>query len=227
MTQYTKSVGVPLVGALEMSQCTPGQPQGIAPTDYETNHTKKHHRRSIRLKNYDYSQSGLYFITICTQNRLYLFGEIVDEAMILNDAGKMIHDQWSILPNRFNSIDLHEFIVMPNHFHGIVELVSEKTVGAPLVGALAKHHKTGQPQGIAPTTYEINPTIGDIVGAFKSLTTNEYIAGVKQKSWQPFHQKLWQRNYYEHIIRSEQSYLDIAEYIQNNPLKWPEDKYYG
>lgn len=223
MTKQTP-VGAPLVGALEMAQCTTGQPQGIAPTDYEANHSKKHHRRSIRLKDYDYSQSGLYFITICTQNHRCLFGEIADGAMILNDAGQMIHDHWAILPNRFNSIELHEFIVMPNHFHGIVELV---VVGAPLVGALVERHQIGQPQGIAPPTPpEINPTIGDVVGAFKSLTTNEYIAGVKQKSWPTFSKKLWQRNYYEHIIRSEQSYLEIAEYIQNNPLKWLEDKYY-
>jgi putative transposase len=225
MTKQTP-VGAPLVGALEMAQCTTGQPQGIAPTDYETNHSKKHRRRSIRLKDYDYSQSGLYFITICSQDRRCLFGEIADGVMILNDAGQMIREQWSILPNRFNSIELHEFIVMPNHFHGIVELVSEQTVGAPLVGALVERHQMGQPQGIAPTAPEINPTIGDVIGAFKSLTTNEYIAGVKQKNWSPFNKKLWQRNYYEHIIRSEQSYLEIAEYIQNNPLKWLEDKYY-
>jgi REP element-mobilizing transposase RayT len=214
------------VGALEIPQYKTGQPQGIAPTDYEANHSKKHRRRSIRLKDYDYSQSSLYFITICSQDRRCLFGEIADGAMILNDAGQMIHDHWSTLPNRFNSIELHEFIVMPNHFHGIVKLVSEQTVGAPLVGALVERHQIGQPQGIAPTVHEINPTIGDVIGAFKSLTTNENIAGVKQKSWPPFNKKLWQRNYYEHIIRSEQSYLEIAEYIQNNPLKWLEDKYY-
>jgi REP element-mobilizing transposase RayT len=213
-----------------------GQPQGIAPTHVQTNPSKKHHRRSIRLKNFDYSQSGLYFITICAQNRCCLFGEIVDGAMILNDAGQMIHYQWDILPNRFNRVELHEFIVMPNHFHGILELVSNHTVGAPLVGALSHvvdpndHHQTlqpkgmGQPQGIAPT---VNPTIGDIVGAYKSLTTNEYIAGVKHYHWPRFKQKLWQRDYYEHIIRSEQSYLDIVEYIRNNPLNWVEDTYYA
>jgi REP element-mobilizing transposase RayT len=228
-------VGAPLVGApshvgAPNDHQQTGQPQGIAPTHVQTNLSKKHHRRSIRLKNYDYSQSGLYFITICAQNRCCLFGEIVDGAMILNDAGQMVHDQWAILPNRFNSIELHEFIVMPNHFHGIIELVSNHPVGAPLVGALShvgapnNHHQTGQPQGIAPT---VTPTIGDIVGAFKSLTTNEYIAGVKQYHWPRFKQKLWQRDYYERIIRSEQSYLEIVEYIRNNPLNWAEDRYYA
>jgi len=96
-----------------------------------------HHRRSIRLKGYDYSQAGLYFITICTQNQLCLFGEIKNEEMILNDAGKMIEHQWQNLICRFNGIQLHKFITMPNHFHGIVECV-----GAPLVGA----QNAGQPQ---------------------------------------------------------------------------------
>lgn len=104
-------------------------------------------------------------------------------------------------------------------------MTKQTPVGAPLVGALeTPQYTTGQPQGIAPTAH---PTIGDVVGAFKSLTTNDYIAGVKQKNWPSFNKKLWQRNYYQHIIRNEQSYLEIAEYIQNNPLKWLEDKYYG
>jgi len=211
-----------------------GQPQGIAPTiflnqkritgapvQYKPN---IHHRRSIRLKGYDYSQAGLYFITICIQNRLCLFGEIDDGAMVLNNAGEMVHGQWLALADRFHTVELDEFIVMPNHFHGIIELIPG-------------HSDIGQPQGIAPTgaqssieqitTTEISPAIGDVIGAFKSLSTNDYIAGVKQKNWQPFDQKLWQRNYYEHVIRSEQSYLDIVEYIRNNPLKWAEDKYYN
>lgn len=228
MTKPTP-VGAPLVGAPNDHEHT-GQPQGIAPTHVQTNPSKKHRRRSIRLKNYDYSQSGLYFITICAQNRCCLFGEIVDGAMILNDAGQMVYDQWAILPNRFNRVELHEFIVMPNHFHGIIELVSKHPVGAPLVGAPSHggdpndHQQTGQPQGIAPT---VNPTIGDIVGAYKSLTTNEYIAGVKHYHWPRFKQKVWQRDYYEHVIRSEQSYLEIVEYIRNNPLNWVEDTYYA
>ena len=89
-----------------------------------------HHRRSIRLKGYDYSQAGLYFVTICTQNQLCLFGEIKNDEIISNDAGKMVEHQWQNLICRFDNIKLHKFIVMPNHFHGIVECV-----GAPLVGA--------------------------------------------------------------------------------------------
>jgi putative transposase len=175
-----------------------------------------HHRRSIRLKGYDYSQAGLYFITICTQNRLCLFGEIKNGEMVLNDAGMMIEHQWQELICRFGNIKLHEFIVMPNHFHGIVEFV-----GVPLVGTqnMEQPPTMGQPQGIAPT-------VGNVVGAFKSFSTNEYIRNVKQNNWRTFDNKLWQRNYYEHIIRNEKSYYQISEYIQTNPLKWQDDKYY-
>ena len=129
-----------------------------------------------------------------------LFGKIKNEKMILNDAGEMVKHQWQNLIYRFNTLKLHDFIIMPNHFHGIV-----KCVGAPLVGA---------------------QTVGDMVGAFKSLTTNDYIRNVKKNHWQSFNKKLWQRNYYEHIIRDEKSCCQISKYIQTNPLKWHDDKYY-
>ena len=168
-----------------------------------------HHRRSIRLQGYDYSQAGLFFIAIYTQKRLCLFGGIEKGIMQINDAGIMIAYQWQELKYRFENIKLHELIVMPNHFHGIIVFVRVPlvgTVGVPLVGT------QGQPQGIAPT-------LGDVVGAFKSLSTNDYIRNVKQNNWQRFDKKLWQRNYYEHIIRDEISYYQISEYIQTNALK--------
>lgn len=163
-----------------------------------------HHRRSIRLKGYDYSQAGLYFITICCNrkgNPLWLpFGKIENKEMILNDAGKMIETEWVALITRFQNIELHEYIVMPNHFHGILQIVGE-TAGA-------------------------TKTIGDMMGAFKSITTVEYIRGVKTLGWQRFDGKLWQRNYYENIIRDEQAYQNISNYVINNPAKWNEDKFF-
>ncbi len=212
-----------------------------------------HQRRSIRLKGYDYSQEGLYFITICVQNRECLFGRMINEGMVLNDAGKMVETEWCNLMKRFINIDLHEYVVMPNHFHAILEIV----VGASLVGALlvdapladaqnqsvaqndvdsqtsqpqgdgqpqdaGQPQGEGQPQGIAPTA----KTIGDMMDAFKSITTVGYIRGVKTLGWQRFDGKLWQRNYYEHIIRNEPSYQRISQYIINNPAKWSEDKFY-
>jgi REP element-mobilizing transposase RayT len=198
-----------------------------------------HKRKSIRLKGYDYSQEGLYFITLCCQNRECLFGQIHNGSMILNDAGKMIENEWLNLENRFPNIELHEFIVMPNHFHGILKIVGAALAVAqstPVRAALVDAQSTlavaqnemetqtieGQPQGIAPTK-----TIGDMMGAFKSITTVEYIRGVKNLGWKPFDGKIWQRNYYEHIIRNEQSYQNISNYIINNPAKWQDDKFYG
>jgi REP element-mobilizing transposase RayT len=168
-----------------------------------------HHRKSIRLKEYDYSQNGAYFITICANDREYLFGEINAGTNAHADAGKMVDQQWNKLSNRFQNIQLDEYVVMPNHLHGIIIIV-----GAPLVGA----HSIPM---VAPTDA---PTIGDIVGAFKSITTHEYIIGVKNNNWPEFNKKLWQRNYYEHIIRNEKSLNKIREYIINNPFKWDTDR---
>ncbi len=218
-------------------------------------------RKSIRLKGYDYSQAGLYFITICVKNRKCLFGKIINTQMILNDAGEMIKKQWEALPERFKNIRLDEYILMPNHFHAILEIVDTNeinNVGATLVVAqndvVTQNNDSnqnndvqnndnitqnddenvissiGQPQGIAPTA---NPqqialagkTVGDMVGAFQSITTVEYIRGVKKYNWQRFTGKLWQRNYWEHIIRNDNSYQNISEYIFNNPSKWDDDKF--
>ncbi|RLD36893.1 MAG: transposase [Bacteroidetes bacterium] len=202
-----------------------------------------HHRKSIRLKGYDYSQSGLYFVTIVCQNREHLFGKIVDDHMILNDAGIMVKNEWLKLTERFPNIQLHESIIMPNHFHLILEIVNqnENTVGATLVvapnndmvGQNQKEESTDyqkwQPQGIAPTEnpteIQNKKTLGDIVGAFQSITTVEYIRGVKTKNWKPFDKKIWQRNYWEHIIRNNKSYNTISKYIKNNPNNWDNDKF--
>ena len=187
-----------------------------------------HQRRSIRLKGYDYSQAGLYFITICIQDRECFFGNIVNGEMILNDAGKMADNEWGKIPDRFINVQLHEHIVMPNHFHAIMEIVGATLVVAPDGTTVAPGNEivcneNGQPQGVAPT----NPkTVGDIVGAFQSIVTVEYIRGVKQLDWPPFNGKLWQRNYWEHIIRDEQSYHRISNYIINNPKNWKGDKFH-
>jgi putative transposase len=193
----------------------------------------RHYRRSIRLKEYDYSQAGLYFITICCKNRACLFGDITDGEMVLNDAGQMVATQWLELSNRFKNIELHEYVVMPNHFHGILQIVGATLVVAQNNNEIQNKTDTqnnsetqkGQPHGIAPTG--ITPTgktVGDMVGAFQSIATVEYIRGVKNNNWQPFDGKLWQRNYWEHIIRNENEYNRIAQYIINNPIKWGNDK---
>ena len=168
-------------------------------------------RHSIRLKSYDYSLAGFYFITICTKSKFCLFGEIENRQMMISDAGTMIKQQWEELPRRFNGVILDEFIVMPNHFHGIIQ-IQNATVGAPLVGAQNAGTKTR------------NATVGEIIGAYKSLSTNEYIQGVKELGWRPFDGKLLQRNFHEHIIRNKKSLNKIRKYIIENPFIWADDE---
>jgi len=172
-----------------------------------------HHRHSIRLKNYDYSQAGAYFVTICAQNRECFFGEITDAAMQLNEAGRMVETWWHELSRKFPMIDMDVYTVMPNHFHGIVAIV-----GAALCGRPNPDHS--QPV-IQPRTAA--PALGNIITWFKTMTTNDYIRGVKHHQWRPFPGKLWQRNYYEHVIRNEDDLNKIREYIVNNPAGWADD----
>jgi REP element-mobilizing transposase RayT len=178
----------------------------------------KHHRRSIRLKNYDYSTVGAYFVTICVKNRDPLFGNVFDNKIILNDAGQMIVTEWEVLPTRFPTIELDEFVVMPNHFHAILVI---NPAGAGLVPALAVPALN---QTTKRATTRVAPTLGDMLGAFKSITTHRYIQGVKQHGWLPFDRRLWQRNYWEHIIRDETSLHKIRQYIQHNPARWLGDQ---
>ncbi len=208
-----------------------------------------YNRCSIRLKNYDYSQQGFYFPTICTQDRLNLFGEIVDEKMALNDAGQMVEKWYLELKNKFLDIKLHDYIIMPNHIHFIIQNLGadlsvrpdnsgrytkdrdEYTSGAnKYVQGMDKHERSRCEQAEWCLKHEWGEHTGSplqsIVQWFKTMTTNEYIRRAKQYGWQPFPGKLWQRNYYEHIVRNETSYLKLSEYIMNNPLNWKEDDYY-
>ena len=195
---------------------------------------KIHNRRSIRLQGYDYSQAGFYFITICSQDQAHLFGEIIDSEMVLNDAGKMVEHLWHEIPYHYNKFSTHEFVVMPNHIHGIIEITvgagpcacpchAESQTGQPQGGI------TGQPQGVAPTNPPLSSMmkLSDIVGRYKTFTMKQYIDGVHHHGWQRFNQRLWQRNYWEHIIRNENEYRKIAQYILENPAKWELDKLNG
>ncbi len=186
-----------------------------------------HHRRSIRLAGYDYSQSGAYSVTVCTQGRQTLFGTVADGMMEPNDAGRMVQAAGDGLPQRFPGLELDAFVVMPNHVHGIIVIPGDMgahDVGAGLVPAPCVPVTTGAPTRGATT--RVAPTLGDVVGAFKSWTTVLYARGARGAGWVSFDGRLWQRNYYEHIIRNEQSYQRISEYIINNPIKWTEDKFY-
>ncbi|GHV14047.1 hypothetical protein FACS1894169_02230 [Bacteroidia bacterium] len=161
-------------------------------------------RRSIRLHGYDYSQEGLYFVTICVQGKACLFGEIENDEMVLNEAGTIINDEWQYLKTKYPHIELHEYIIMPNHFHGIIEIVG---------AGFARPHNEQAIRGQANPA----PTVGNIIGYFKYQTIKKINLSIK----------LWQRNYYEHIIRNEQTYGKIVEYILNNPYNWEKDNYYN
>lgn len=154
--------------------------------------------------------------------------------MVIFDSWKMIVNEWKELENKYKNIKLHDFVVMPNHFHGIIEILDNdcelhrtrqarhpyvKNCENVLVGAIP----CGCPKNDFPKNQN---TIWNIIWWFKSITTNEYIKNVENNNWIAFNKKLWQRNYYEHIIRNQESYNKIVEYIQNNPQKWDEDKFY-
>jgi REP element-mobilizing transposase RayT len=186
-----------------------------------------HHRRSIRLKGYDYSQAGLYFITICCQDRICRFGKIENREMILNDAGKIAYDEWYRLAERYPRVFGEVFQIMPNHVQGIIGL--DDVVGATLAVAQNPNPNTGDQiragASPAPTAATATTTIGNIIGAYKSLVTNKCLEIYKLRN--EYMGKLWQRNYYEHIIRNEQSHQNIFDYIIHNPEKWQDDKFYS
>ena len=194
---------------------------------------KKHCRRSIRLKGYHYARRGLYYVTICTEGHKNLFGKIADDVMVLSPAGQMIEKWWLKTPLKFPPITLDKYVVMPNHFHGIIAIVGAAPRGRPkmqrklqdgtqcIVGAAPRGRPkergeifemeskgssdgSGQPHGVAPA-------LGDVVGWYKTMTTNEYIRHVKHDNWKAFTGRLWQRNYFEHIIRNDYDLDRIKE----------------
>jgi len=247
-----------------------------------------HHRRSIRLPGYDYTQNGAYFITLCVKNRKCLFGKIMGGKMVLNDIGKMIENQWCELQHRFKNIEIDKFIIMPNHFHGIIIIkddrrdesrihpdidpddqsllysnnkrIDESRIHPDIdpgdqsfiysnsqrIDEPHIHHQKGSLRNQNNTDnelllnlkgeYKIRPnsqnqpkgtkkgSIGRIIQGFKSITTGKYINGVKRNGWEPFPGKLWQRNYFERIIRDENELNRIRTYILNNVGKWQDDE---
>ena len=171
-----------------------------------------HHRRSVRLKGYDYSLAGAYFVTICTQNRECMFGKIHNAKMILNDAGRMVEWWWEKLNDKFENIETDAFVVMPNHFHGII-LIQNDIVGAD--PCVCPEPKPGAHTG-AP--------LHTVIQWFKTMTTNDYIRGIKQRRWPPFEKRLWQRNYYERVVRDDPEMHRVREYVTGNPAGWLEDE---
>ncbi len=165
------------------------------------------HRRSFRLREYDYSQPGAYFITICTHNREYLFGNVVDGKMVLNEFGKIVEQCWLETEKMRNGVIVDAFVIMPNHLHGII-VITDDYVGAYCNTPLRVFRSPSK-------------TIGAIVRGFKSASTKR-INQIRQTPGFP----VWQRNYYEHIIRNEIELNRIRKYIIDNPLKWELDRFF-
>jgi len=173
-------------------------------------------RRSIRIKDFDYSAPGAYFVTICAERRECLFGQVRDAAVRLTDAGEMIAAEWRELPRRFPFVELDVFQVMPNHVHGVLFLGCR---GESCIRPKESGEHEVRPYGTLPGS------LARVIQAFKSITTSRYIAGVRSRGWEPFVRKVWQRNYYEHVIRNESDLADIRDYIGENPARWAEDEY--
>jgi len=166
-----------------------------------------HHRRSIRLKGYNYKQPGAYFITICTNATQCIFGDVVNGQMRLNYLGHIAFDCWQKIPEHFPHVELDAFVVMPNHLHGIL-VITDTPVGAQHCCAPTQE-KFGKPvRGSIPT----------VIRTYKAVVT--YRINV---SWKTEGQSIWQRNYYEHIGRDEKSLDNIRQYILENPLRWVDD----
>ena len=235
-----------------------------------------HHRRTIRLNSYDYSQVGAYFITICTIHRECIFGEIVNGEMILNDFGQIAHDEWLKTTRIRPNITLDVFVIMPNHIHGIIiisrddlssggecdsplqdgditrrgelhspkdDVISDSTNNDDVIsrddlsyggerdsplqdGDITRRGELHSPKDdvILPPSYKtsfVSPSnnIPAIIRGYKSAVT-------KRLNLLNFGGSAWHRNYYEHIISSEKSSQNIADYIINNPVLWDTDKYY-
>ncbi|MEA1978088.1 MAG: transposase [Chloroflexota bacterium] len=194
-------------------------------------------RRSLRLQGYDYSQPGAYFVTICTRNRLPIFGRVDQGRMLLNNCGKIATRKWERLHERFPEIEIDEFIVMPDHMHGIIVIpdpavgaihAGNNSVGENHAGAI---HAGANPIGASPVganhdlpIHELprlarrRMTLPMVIGFYK-MNTAKAINIVNDTRGTP----VWQRNYYEHIIRNEDALNRIRRYIQENPIKWPVD----
>jgi REP element-mobilizing transposase RayT len=171
---------------------------------------EKHHRQSIRLRDYNYSQPGYYFLTICTYKKQCWFGEIKNDQMYINQIGKIVANEWLNTPKIRPNFQLDEWVIMPNHLHGIV-IINERISG------LVDEKITLWGARNAPLRQEPN-SISSFVAGFKSAATKR-INLLRDNRDIP----IWQRNYYESIIRDEQSLITIQEYIKNNPCQWQKD----
>jgi REP-associated tyrosine transposase len=191
-----------------------------------------HHRHSIRLKDYDYSQAGAYFVTICAWQRECMFGDIVDGEMRLNELGLLVESAWRGLARHFANLNLDEHVIMPNHFHGILQIndtANNDNVGAKQGSSALPDSHTCNSKGEAGETLAsplqkllqgtASGSLAALIQNFKSVSTRK-INKIRQNPGCP----VWQRNYYERVIRNYAELNRARKYIINNSLKWELDK---
>lgn len=169
-------------------------------------------RKSIRLKGYDYSFPGLYFITICTYKRECLFVDIIDGKMCLSAMGEIVDKYWNEIPKHYPLARLDEYVIMPNHIHGIIEIIDERPVGNGHIGMVGNRHACSLPGN--GRQYAQLPII---IGSYKSSVTRQSRKNDNQYV-------VWQKSYYEHIIRDETELNGIRTYIATNPINWATDQ---
>ncbi len=173
-----------------------------------TNNLDFPQRKSIRLKGYDYTREGAYYVTLCTQNKKCIFGKVVEERTELNDLGKVVAGSWKWLARRYSYVELDEWIVMPNHFHGIL-----------LIRAAGGSRTAPTASDPVQRSRKIKP-LGRLIGAFKTVSSTR-ISQLSSLSGS----EVWQRDFYDHVIRDRADLLRIRQYIQENPMLWTEDPY--
>lgn len=204
-----------------------------------------HHRRSIRLRDYDYASGGVYFVTLCAFHRECLFGEIVDGRMRLNEIGGIVWDCWIKIPEHFPGVMLDKSVVMPSHFHGIIHITTSPIEAAETVGTVGAKQASSASPAFSPSpafNFDVGHTIKKLGEAGETLasplphgtgkgTLAAIVQNVKSVSTRKINQfrnnhgcPVWQRNYYERVIRTELELTKAREYIVNNPLKWALDK---
>ena len=173
-------------------------------------------RRSIRLRDYDYSLPGSYFITMCVKDRKNLFGNIVNGEMRLNQYGRIVQTTWNDIPHHYSGVLLDEFIIMPNHIHGIIIITNESVGAIPAIKMADLRHESPLRMSVKERRRML---LSKIIGRFK-MNSSKIINTIQNTPGKT----LWQRNYYEHIIRNEKSYHRIQDYIINNPHRWQMNK---
>jgi len=176
----------------------------------------KHHRRSIRLPQYDYAQAGVYFVTICTHEHECVLGEVVDGVMILNDWGMVADRFWDEVSTHFHGVAIDAHVIMPNHMQANIAIVRDPIRRGEVSSPAMATTGAAEPDGVSPP---LQPTLGQVVAYYKYQTTKaiNLMRGMPGA-------KFWQRNYWEHVIRNEEEMDRIREYIDTNPARWSDDQ---